>query len=76
MVLLMIDIKLMIGGKIMQLRKLLYFNGSNALILPIAFVKHLEASPGDYMEVGLSKDKAIIIRKHIMPNERKRPDAR
>ena len=73
MVLQMIDHTIMIGRKIMHLRKLLWLHGSNAVILPPAFLRQLEIAPGDYLEVGLSDDSTILIRKHAMPNERRRP---
>ena len=56
----------------MQLRKVLWLNGSRAITLPVAYLRQLNAQPGDYIEIDLLDDKTLTIRRHQMPDERNR----
>lgn len=61
---------------LMELRKVLKFNSVLGLTLPKAYTNNLELEHHDYVEVSLSVNKTITIKKHLRYRPNKDPYGR
>lgn len=59
----------------MKLRKVLWLHGSHGVVLPVQYLKQINATSGDYLEVGMLDAHTIVVRKHII-NQERQPDER